>query len=268
MKRRITSIFMSVIVLINIIVPVYASAADVADNNSSVYIGNGYVVYYDIKSSWGNNQNIEIKIKNIGSETISNWALKYDAHGEISGLWNGIAYSSSETQYIIKSTGYNYEIQPDQEVNFGYCVTWEGFEIPKAFEICSQRTDKAENEYIVSLNVTNDWGNGFTGEIQNLSAKPIEAWRLNFDTNFTIEVIWNARLVSAEANSYSIANDITTTPIAANETKTFGFKALKERGVTAEIFNCIVNRVTINENFKSLEFLETGLVLTAFAQYN
>ena len=52
---------MSVIVLINIIVPVYASAADVADNNSSVYIGNGYVVYYDIKSSWGNNQNIEIK---------------------------------------------------------------------------------------------------------------------------------------------------------------------------------------------------------------
>lgn len=168
---------MSVIVPINIIVPVYASAADVADNNSSVYIGNGYVVYYDIKSSWGNNQNNEIKIKNIGSETISNWALKYDAHGEISGLWNGIAYSS-ETQYIIKNTGYNYEIQSDQEVNFGYCVTGEGLEIPKVFEICSQRTDKAENEYIVSLNVTNDWGNGFTGElkIQNLSAEPIEAW--------------------------------------------------------------------------------------------
>ena len=56
---------MSVIVPINIIVPVYASAADVADNNSSVYIGNGYVVYYDIKSSWGNNQNIEIKIKHL-----------------------------------------------------------------------------------------------------------------------------------------------------------------------------------------------------------
>lgn len=96
---------MSVIVLINIIVPVYASAADVADNNS--------------------------------------------------------------------------------------CVTGEGLEIPKAFEICSQRTDKAENEYIVSLNVTNDWGNGFTGEIkiQNLSAEPIDDWRLNFDTNFTIEDI-------------------------------------------------------------------------------
>ena len=63
LKRRIISIFTSVIVPINIIVPVYSSAADVADNNSSVYIGNGYVVYYDIKSSWGNNQNIEIKSK-------------------------------------------------------------------------------------------------------------------------------------------------------------------------------------------------------------
>ena len=42
----------------------------------------------------------------------------------------------------------------------------------------------------------------------------------------------------------------------------------KESGVTAEILNCIVNGVTINENFESLEFLETGLVLTAFAQYN
>ena len=171
---------------------------------------------------------------------------------------------------MYKRQGYNYEIQPDQEVNFGYCVTGEGLEIPKVFEICSQRTDKAENEYIVSLNVTNDWGNGFTGEIkiQNLSAEPIEAWRLNFDTNFIIEDIWNARLVSADANSYSIAYDITITPIAANETKTFGFKASKESGVTAEIFNCIVNGVTINENFESLEFLETGLVLTAFAQYN
>ena len=41
---------MSVIVPINIIVPVYASAADVADNNSSVYIGNGYVFIMILKA--------------------------------------------------------------------------------------------------------------------------------------------------------------------------------------------------------------------------
>lgn len=94
---------MSVIVLINIIIPVCASAADATDRNSFVYIGNGYIVYYDVKSSWGDNQNIEIKIKNIGSEPIANWALKYDAHGEISGLWNATAYSKNDTQYIIKN---------------------------------------------------------------------------------------------------------------------------------------------------------------------
>ena len=101
---------MSVIVPINIIVPVYASAADVADNNSSVYIGNGYVVYYDIKSSWGNNQNIEIKIKNIGSETISNWALKYDAHGEISGLWNFKTFACHTVTEIHFLIGLNFII--------------------------------------------------------------------------------------------------------------------------------------------------------------
>lgn len=264
------SIFISVIVFINIIIPVCASAADVKNDNSFVYIGNGYVVYYDIKNSWDNNQNIEIKIKNIGSEPIANWALKYNAHGEINGLWNGVDYSSSETEYIIKNAGYNYEIQPDQEVNFGYCVTGDALEIPKVFEICSQRTDKAENEYIVSLNVTNDWDTGFTGEIkiQNLSSVPIEAWRLNFDSNFTIEDIWNAKFISAEADSYCIANEYETTPIAPNETKIFGFRASKESGITPEIFNCTVNGVTINENFETLKFLETGLALTAFAQYN
>ena len=270
MKKRIVSFFVSIIVLINIIVPVCASATDSTDDSSSVYIGNGYVVYYEIKGSWDNNQNVEIRIKNIGSEPISNWALKYDTHGEISGLWNGIAYSSSETQYIIKNAGYNYEIQPDQEVNFGYCVTGENLEIPKAFEICSQRSNKAENEYIVSLDVTNNWDTGFTGEIkiQNLSYEPIEAWRLNFCTNFTIEDIWNASFVSSEATSYCISNDITTTPIAANETKTFGFRASKETETTPELSDCILNEVTINENFETLEFLETGLALSSFAQYN
>lgn len=196
--------------------------------------------------------------------------MKYNAHGEINGLWNGVDYSSSETEYIIKNAGYNYEIQPDQEVKFGYCVTGDALEIPKVFEICSQRTDKAENEYIVSLNVTNDWGTGFTGEIkiQNLSSVPIEAWRLNFDSNFTIEDIWNAKFISAEADSYCIANEYETTPIAPNETKIFGFRASKESGITPEIFNCTVNDVTINENFETLKFLETGLALTAFAQYN
>ena len=48
---------------------------------------------------------------------------------------SGLRFGSSETQYIIENSGYNYEIQPDQEVNFGFCVTGEGLEIPKAFEI-------------------------------------------------------------------------------------------------------------------------------------
>ena len=47
--------------------------------------------------------------------------------------------------------------------------------IKKEYSVYANYFYYAENEYIVSLNVTNDWDNGFTGEIkiQNLSAEPI-----------------------------------------------------------------------------------------------
>lgn len=270
MKKRIFSLFTSIIVLINIIMPVCTSAADGADKNSSVYIGNGYIVYYSIDSEWNNNQNIKIKIKNTSSEPILNWALKYDAYGEVNSLYNALVYSCDNTQYIIKNIGHNYEIKPDQTVDFGYCLTGDNPDVPEVFEICSQRTDKPEDEYSISLDVTNNWDSGFTGNItiNNFSSEPIEAWRLNFDANFTIEGYWNAELLSNENNSYCMANDVSTTPIAPNSSKTFGFKASKSVETKPEITNCSVNGVVINENFNTLEVLETDLILTAFAEYN
>ncbi|MCM1508553.1 MAG: DUF4474 domain-containing protein [Ruminococcus flavefaciens] len=270
MKKRFFSLFMSIIVLVNIIMPVCASATDGADKKSSVYIGNGYIVYYDIDNDWSNNQNITIKIKNTSSEPILNWALKYDAYGEINGLYNALVYDCDNTQYIIRNIGYNYEIKPNQTVDFGYCLTGDNLDIPEVFEICSQRTDKPEDEYNVSFNVINNWDSGFTGNItiNNFSEEPIEAWRLNFDTNFTIEGYWNVELLSNNDNSYCMANDVSTTPIAPNSSKTFGFNASKDVETKPEITNCSVSGVVINENFDTLEVLETDLILTAFAEYN
>ena len=107
------------------------------------------MLFIDIKSSWGNNQNIEIKSKIYVQKLYQTGLFEIRRSWKISGLWNGIAYSSSETQYIIKNAGYNYEIQPNQEVNFGYCVTGEVLKFQKLLKSVSQRTDKAENEYIL-----------------------------------------------------------------------------------------------------------------------
>ena len=100
-----------------------------------------------IKGSWIGTQNVEVTIRNTGTETLQNWALKYDAHGEINGLWNGTVFSSDSTKYIVKNAGYNYEIQPEQTVTFGYTLTGEYLELPESIELCSQRTERTAESY-------------------------------------------------------------------------------------------------------------------------
>ena len=72
---------------------IFADIPAVAETGISVFDYNDYVVEYAVVNEWGNSQNIEVKITNTGIEPIYNWALKYDAGGEISGLWNGVIYS-------------------------------------------------------------------------------------------------------------------------------------------------------------------------------
>ncbi|MBQ8825998.1 MAG: cellulose binding domain-containing protein [Oscillospiraceae bacterium] len=81
-----------------------------------------YDIEYNIVNEWDEFQNIEITITNTSDKTFYNWALGYDAGGEISGLWNGTVYDNNGTNYIIKNAGYNYEILPDESVTFGYTL--------------------------------------------------------------------------------------------------------------------------------------------------
>lgn len=266
MKKRIISILLSLVLATTFIFPMNVFADE---GTTRTYTGNGYEITYDIKGSWVGNQNVEITIKNTGTEDILNWALKYDAHGEINGLWNGTVYSSDSTKYIVKNVGYNYEIQPEQSVRFGYTLSGEYMEFPETIELCSQRTERAAEGYIVTMDVTDDWDTGFTGTvtIKNLGENPLEAWRLSFDTNFVIDDIWNAQIISSFENSFTVANDITTTPIGVGESKAFGFKATKESAVFPEMTNFIMSEITVNEDFTSIDIPEINLAVSGFANY-
>lgn len=221
------------------------------------------------KSRWTGNQNVEVTIKNTGTESLLNWALKYDAHGELNGLWNGTVFSSDSTKYIVKNAGYNYEILPEQSVTFGYTLSGEYMEFPETIELCSQRTEHNSEGYSVTMDITDDWDIGFIGTvtIENLSENPLEAWRLSFNTNFDIEDIWNTQILSSFENSYTVANDITTTPIGVGESKTFGFKATKESGVTPEMTDFVMSEITVNEDFTTIDIPEIILAVSGFANY-
>ena len=245
MKKRIISFAASLSLIGSVIAPINALADE---ETTASFTGDGYTVTYEVKSGWVHNQNVEVTLTNTSNEPLLNWALIYNAQGEINGIWNGVIFDSNESSYVIKNSGYNYEILPEDSVTFGYTLTGDELDIPESITLCSQREDVDAESYSVSLSVSDDWGSGFNGliTIENLSDRPIEAWRLGFDANFEISNVWNAQLLSSDNNSYSVCSDITTTPIGVGETKTFGFAAVKDQDSIPEITNTSLSEVAIN----------------------
>lgn len=216
---------------------------------SRTYEKDGYTITYKIGSEWENNRTVEVNIKNTGDESILNWALKYDVGGEMSNLWNSKLYDKGEDYVIIKNNGYNYEIEPEQTVSCGYMVTGKETVIPEDIELCSRRIDVSKG-YNVDFNITNDWHTGFQAEvtIENTSTEPIEAWTLSFDGNFTINNLWNAKLLSSDNGKYEVANQLWTTPIKAGESASFGFTADKSATENAKAENYQLTAVVIGES--------------------
>lgn len=248
MNKRLISGLLSAVMAINVITILPADAFALG-TESKVYEKDGYTVTYQIGSEWDGNRSVEVSIKNTGEESILNWALKYDVGGEVYNLWNSKVYDSSEEYTIIKNNGYNYEIEPGQSANYGYIVKGEETVIPEDIELCSRRID-VKSGYEIDFNVTSDWYTGFNGEISitNISDEPIEAWTLSFDSNFDINNIWNAKLLTSENRSYEAANQLWTTPIKAGESASFGFSAEKSATENANAENFVLTAVVVGRS--------------------
>ena len=224
-------------------VPVYA------ETSSATYTYDGYKVDYTVTNEWFGNQNVNVTLTNTSSESILNWALGYDANGEISGIWNGYVYSKFDEDYIIKNAGYNYEIEPYQSVNFGYTLSGDELEVPENFELCSKRVDKTEG-YDVKLNVTGDWGDSFQAEliVTNTSDAPLEAWKVDFDSNFEIGNLWNGKIIESDDDGYSVASCMWTNPIVSGEFTSIGFTASKETSEAPTVSNITLSEVIIDRS--------------------
>ncbi|MFZ2539400.1 MAG: cellulose binding domain-containing protein [Oscillospiraceae bacterium] len=65
---------------------IFTTTIFAADAKNSSYSGENYKVNYSIQDSWDNNQMIEVKLTNTGTQNIENWALKFNADGEIKDI--------------------------------------------------------------------------------------------------------------------------------------------------------------------------------------
>ena len=227
---------------------VLPASADTPTETSRTYYGNGYEVRYDITGAWGEYQNIQVTLKNIGNEPIQNWALKYDLQGEVDNIWNGTVVSNGDDWSIVKNAGYNYEIKQDSSVSYGYIISGKDLDIPDSIELCSERAAVSDSSYSVNLSVDSDWGSGFTGNIsiENLGDTPLEAWQLSFDTNFDLVNVWNADIIASKNNSYTVSSTYSSAFIDPGKTVTFGFQGIKENDIAPELSNVSMNNVIIN----------------------
>ena len=219
-----------------------------AETGATTYSYDGYDVEYSVLNEWDNSQSVEVKVTNTGGDSILNWAFKYEAEGEISGLWNASVYNNQGEDYVIKNGGWNYEIAPGQTINFGYTLFGDDPTAPEKFELCSKRVEVASG-YETSLNVVDRWDTGMKAELSvtNTSDEPIEAWELSFDTNFTIDNLWGGRILDSTDNHYTIASEMWTNPIYSGDTKVIGFTAAIDSALVPEITNIGLTSVVIGE---------------------
>ncbi len=224
--KRVTALSLSVMLMLNMTataLPVSAAAGE-----SKTYTYDGYTVEYTVMGEWAGNQNIQVTITNTSDEVLSNWAVGYNARGEINGLWNAQVYGHQGTEYILSGASYNCEIEPGQSTNFGYILTGDNFKIPQNIYNCAERVDITDG-YNVYYNITGDYGDTYQAEmvIENLSDTDINAWQLSFDGNATIDNLWNGKLIENENGSFKVKNAEHNVVIGAGNSTSFNFSGTK-----------------------------------------
>jgi len=77
----------------------------------------------------------------------------------------------------------------------------------------------------VSVTNASDWGSSFQGatEITNDQSSSVSGWTIEFGASFTIDQIWNAKIISHIGDTYVIGNVEHNGDIAPNESIDFGF---------------------------------------------
>jgi subtilisin family serine protease len=218
------------------------------ETTSRTYTYDGYEITYDVTNSWGDTEAISVTLTNTSDETIENWMLVYDDfNGEISGIWDAEVESTNSGYEYIRNSGYNANIAPNQTISFGYNLD-DSVGKPDVIVMAQDRLEKSTSAYDVALNIVNEWDTTFQGEIiiNNNTDKPIEWWKLTFDSNFTITEVttsWAASVIDNSDGNYTFEGTYTGI-IEANSSVTLGFQAIKNG--TPEISDISLNDVVYN----------------------
>lgn len=254
--KKLISLFMAVVMLFGIGAEAFAAYEG---DKVHAYESADCTIVYSITNEWSGNQQVSVSITNNSEETLRNWAIKFDNTGTISNIWNASVLENDGELCVIRNNGYNYEIISGATVEFGFMQQGENLSLPENISLCSKTADSTASAEIC-YEIQNNWGEGFIAAvtIKNITDEPLEAWKLSFNGNFEISSIWNANLLYTEDDSFKVENDITTTPIAVGETKTFSFEGAIASGEEPVMSDFTLTSIVIDVNADSDDSGETG----------
>ncbi len=215
---------------------------------------------FKIRDSWENHYNAEMSIKNTSADPIENWQVAFRFDGEIENIWNAKIVSHEDDVYVIKNVGWNQDISPRGSVSFGMTVKYEGAkpEEPHGVDIDPMLDEVAEGCDVVFKQFSNN-GNVIQGQIEitNNTEKNIEDWSLDFDANFEITNIWNAKVDESDALysdedeeqmngiRYSVKNMGYNQNIEPGQTTNFGFIGNLLSGENAVVSETALYQLTV-----------------------
>ena len=111
--------------------------------------------------------------------------------------------------------------------------------------------------YEVEFKVVNQWPGAFQGEfvLTNTSDKPLENWTLKFDFEHEITNMWNAQIVTHEANSYIIKNMGHNQDITPGSSVNIGFQAnCSEEINIPESYDLLIAKQEVGETDYTIDF--------------
>lgn len=241
--KRIISLLLSMIIMFSITADTFAAYGG---ELARAYEAGDCTITYTVQNEWDGNRQISMTVTNNGSETLRNWALKFDNAGEIADIWNASVVRNTDGLCVIKNNGYNYEVIPNGSVEFGFQLRGDELALPESVAMCNKTVDSTESAEI-SYEIRDNWDDGFIAEVSvtNNSDVPLEAWRLAFDGNFEISNIWNVNKLYTE-NGFLVENNVATVPIASGETKSFGFQGVIVSGETPELSDFVLTSIVVD----------------------
>lgn len=224
--------------------------------------GNGFKIEFKVKDKWEGNYNAELIITNTQDTPLENWGLKFNLDAQINNIWGAKIEEHKNNVYKIKNLGWNQDIAVGESITIGISTTYSKYITePYNYQWLGTQVEANNEDYTIEFRVTNDWGEGFNGEIciTNNTDKVIEDWQLEFDFENNINQFWTAEILKHVGEHYVIKNAGYNSNIEPGQTLILGFSC-SPGNVGIKPINFILSNIQDKEYItqKEIEYLNVN----------